>query len=428
MTRQPKKMPVKKAADNKRPVAAKKPAKDSPAKSASVTKRMAAPKPATLKRAPMALTETAPPAKTERPRRPSAPPVPGAGPTGQAKLEIVASRQFVSWLAGINASLAFTTYRAGKVFLIGSQPDGRLSIFERTFNRCMGLCVAGSGFYMSSLFQLWRFENILDPGQTHNGYDRAYVPIVGYTTGDLDIHDVAVDGGGRVVFVNTLFSCLATVGEKDSFVPLWRPPFVSKLAAEDRCHLNGLAMDNGKPAYVTAIAATDVADGWRDKRADGGCVVDVRSNQVIATGLSMPHSPRLSRDQLWLLNSGMGEFGVVDPETGRFQPIAFCPGYLRGLGFIADYAVVGLSKPRENRTFTGLPLDGALARKNAEAQCAIYVIDLRTGDAVHWLRIEGIVEELYDVVVLPGVRRPMAFGFKTDEIRRVVKVGAPIGL
>jgi uncharacterized protein (TIGR03032 family) len=157
-------------------------------------------------------------------------------------------------------------------------------------------------------------------------------------------------------------------------------------------------------------------------------VIDVPNNRVVATGLSMPHSPRLHQGKLWLLNSGTGEFGIVDPKTGRFQSIAFCPGYLRGLSFIADYAVVGLSKPRENRTFTGLPLDEALAHRNAEAQCAIYVIDLRTGDAVHWLRIEGIVEELYDVVVLPRVRRPMAFGFKTDEIRRVVKVGTPIGL
>jgi uncharacterized protein (TIGR03032 family) len=416
VTQKPKKTPAKKVAHKKPSVAAKKSVKVAP------------PKPATLKRVPRVRAETVASVKAEKPRGRPAPPTPSASPAAHAKLEIAASRQFVSWLAGINASLAFTTYRAGKVFLIGCQPDGRLSIFERTFNRCMGLCVAGNGFYMSSLFQLWRFENILDPGQAYNGYDRAYVPIVGYTTGDLDIHDMAVDGNGRIVFVNTLFSCLATVGERDSFAPLWRPPFVSKLAAEDRCHLNGLAMDDGKPAYVTAIASTDVTDGWRDKRTDGGCVIDVRNNQVIATGLSMPHSPRLHRGKLWLLNSGTGEFGIMDPKTGRFQPIAFCPGYLRGLSFIADYAVVGLSKPRENRTFTGLPLDDALARRNAEAQCAIYVIDLRTGDAVHWLRIEGIVEELYDVVVLAGVRRPMAFGFKTDEIRRVVKVGPPIGL
>jgi hypothetical protein len=51
------------------------------------------------------------------------------------------------------------------------------------------------------------------------------------------------------------------------------------------------------------------------------------------------------------------------------------------------------------------------------------VIDLRSGDIVHSLRIEGVVEELYDVQVLPGVRRPMAIGFKTDEIRRLVTMG-----
>jgi uncharacterized protein (TIGR03032 family) len=139
----------------------------------------------------------------------------------------------------------------------------------------------------------------------------------------------------------------------------------------------------------------------------------------------MPHSPRLYRDRLWLLNSGTGEFGTVDLDSGAFEPVAFCPGYMRGLGFTGDYAVVGLSKPRDNKTFTGLALDGRLADKNAEAQCALQVIDLKTGDAVHWLRIEGIVEELYDVVVLPGVQRPMALGFKTDEIRRTIIVEDP---
>ena len=155
----------------------------------------------------------------------------------------------------------------------------------------------------------------------------------------------------------------------------------------------------------------------------GGVVIDVTSKEIVASGLSMPHSPRVYRDKLWLLNSGTGEFGSIDLDTGKFEAIAFCPGYLRGLSFIGDYAVMGLSKPRDNKTFTGLPLDDALKDKKAEAQCAIYVIDLRTGDAVHWFRIDGVVEELYDVVMLPGVRRPMAIGFKNDEIRRTVNVG-----
>ncbi|EDX78098.1 conserved hypothetical protein TIGR03032 [Coleofasciculus chthonoplastes PCC 7420] len=352
--------------------------------------------------------------------------------TNSPSLEITGSRQFTAWLAEQHLSLAFTTYQAGKVFFIGVQPTGQLSIFERTFERCMGLCVHGSTLYLSSLYQVWRFENVLEAGQIHNGYDCLYVPQVGYVTGDLDVHDVAVvapplksrAGGDYPIFVNTLFSCLATVSETHSFIPLWQPPFISKLAAEDRCHLNGLAMREGEPKYVTAVSQSDVADGWRDKRHDGGCVVDVGRNQVIVTGLSMPHSPRLYRDKLWLLNSGTGEFGYVDLSRGEFESVAFCPGYLRGLAFSGDFAVVGLSKPRENRTFSGLALDERLESKQAEPRCGLFVIDLRSGDIVHWLRIEGIVTELYDVAVLPGMRRPMAVGFKTDEIRRVVRIGS----
>ena len=367
--------------------------------------------------------------------------------TSAPSLEITASRQFTSWLAEQNLSLAFTTYQAGKVFFIGLQPNGQLSVFERSFERCMGLYAEGSTLYMSSLYQLWRFENALSAGQVHNGYDGVYVPQVGYITGDLDVHDVVVEvppqpplprgeqekqnfvrpltkgGLGRVIFVNTLFSCLATVSEKYSFIPLWQPPFISKLAAEDRCHLNGLALRDGLPRYVTAVSQSDVADGWRDRRSDGGCVIDISSNEIILTGLSMTHSPRWYRDKLWLLNSGTGEFGYADIERGVFEPVAFCPGYMRGCAFSGDFAIVGLSKPRHNKTFSGLSLDENLRAKDAEPRCGLVVIDLRNGDIVHSLRIEGVVEELYDVQVLPGVRRPMAIGFKTDEIRRVVTMG-----
>lgn len=337
-------------------------------------------------------------------------------------LEITTSRQMLSWLDEQKLSIALTTYQIGKLFFLGLKPNGELSVFERTFNRCMGLCPTDNGLYMSSLHQVWRFENLLTGGRLQDGYDRLYLPQVGNTSGDLDIHDMAVDADGKLVFVNTLFGCLATLSETHSFKPLWRPPFISKLAAEDRCHLNGLAMKDGRPAYVTAVSQSDVADGWRDHRADGGIVIDVNSNDIIAGGLSMPHSPRWHNGKLWLLNSGTGDFGFIDLDTGRFEPVAFCPGYMRGLSFHGDYALIGLSKPRHNKTFSGLPLDDNLKSRQAEPRCGIQVIDLRTGDVVHWLRIEGVVDELYDVVALPGVRRPMALGFKTDEIRRVLSI------
>ncbi len=343
--------------------------------------------------------------------------------TATLALEINASRQFTNWMAASRLSLAFTTYQAGKLFLLGLQPDGRLSVFERTFNRCLGLWSDSQSIWMSSLYQMWRFENVLESGQVADGYDRLFVPQVGYTTGDLDIHDVAVEASERVVFVNTLFGCLATISDTHSFVPLWRPPFISKLAAEDRCHLNGLALEDGRAKYVTAVSQSDVADGWRDRRHDGGCVIDVQTDEIVSTGLSMPHSPRVYRDKLWLLNSGTGHFGFIDRATGKFEEVAFCPGYLRGLSFHGDYAVVGMSKSRENKTFSGLKLDENLKSSDGEARCGIQIIDLRSGDVVHWIRIEGVVTELYDVVTLAGVVRPQALGFKTDEIRRVLRIG-----
>lgn len=339
------------------------------------------------------------------------------------KLELKTSRQFPNWLAAQQASLGFTTYQAGKIFLIGMNPDGQLSIFERTLPRCMGLAVDGNSLYVSSLFNLIRFENTLAEGEQHEGYDRLYLPQLAFITGDLDIHDIAVDGEGRLIFINTLFGCLATTGGTHSFTPLWKPPFISRLAAEDRCHLNGLAMADGRARYVTSVSETDVADGWRDHRRDGGVVIDVEKNEIVLRGLSMPHSPRLYRDKLWLHNSGTGYFGYADLAGEKFEPVAFCPGYLRGMAFSGDFAIVGLSKPRKDGTFSGLELDENLAKYKIEARCGIYVIDLKSGDVVHWLRIEGIVEELYDVAVLPGVKRPMAIGFMSDEIRRVITIG-----
>jgi uncharacterized protein (TIGR03032 family) len=287
----------------------------------------------------------------------------------------------------------------------------------------MGLWGDGQTLWMSSRYQLWRFENALRPGETYQGCDRLYVPRTGHTTGDLDVHDLAVDGTGRLLFVATLFGCLATLNPRYSFTPLWRPPFLSKLAPEDRCHLNGLALQDGRPRYVTAVSTSDVADGWRDRRQDGGCVMEVPSGRIVAQRLSMPHSPRVYRGQLWLLNSGTGMLGSIDPTSGSFVPLTFCPGYLRGLTFVGDYAVVGLSRPRHDKTFAGLALDQELARRGADARCGLLVIDLRTGDTVQWLRLEGMVSELYDVVALPHVTRPMALGFKSDEIQRTIAVG-----
>jgi uncharacterized protein (TIGR03032 family) len=228
---------------------------------------------------------------------------------------------------------------------------------------------------------------------------------------------------GRIVFVNTLYNCLATTSERHSFAPLWKPPFISKIVKEDRCHLNGLAMQDGVPRYVTAVSKSDTIDGWRDRRANGGIVIDVQSGEIAIDGLSMPHSPRVYLDKLWLLNSGTGEVGWVERATqvqnAKFHVLAFCPGFLRGLAFFGDYAFVGLSKPRYQR-FEGLALDRRLAEADSEPWCGVQVIDLRDGTCAHWFRIDGPMAELYDLGVVPGVVRPMALGFASNEILELI--------
>lgn len=334
--------------------------------------------------------------------------------------DIAVSRNFSAWLDSVGASLAISTYEMGELILAGLRGDGKLQFTARAVARCMGVAATPERLWVGTAVQLWQFGDALRGARGPAGEDRYYAPRVAYTTGDVDCHDVVVDRDGRPVFVNTAYSCLARPSDDFSFEPVWKPSFISRLANEDRCHLNGLTVVDGEPAYVTCVARSDVAGGWRDFRADGGLVIDVRTDEVVCSGLSMPHSPRWHDGRLWLLNSGTGELGTVDFASGRFEPVAFCPGYLRGLSLIGDYAVVGLSMARENRTFAGLPLDERLRDKGAIARCAVDVVDLRTGDVVHELRMHGQLRELYDVAVLPGVRLPNMVGFVGEEIRTAI--------
>lgn len=342
-------------------------------------------------------------------------------------LALSTSAQFSNWLAQAELSLGFTTYQTNRLFFVGSQDNGRLAVHERLFDKPMGLYQSGDSLYMSTRYQLWHLQNQLQSGEQYGNSDRLYVPRTAHTTGDINTHDVIINAQGQIVFVNTDFSCLATLNADYSFEPLWHPVFISKLVPEDRCHLNGVAMVEGQPKYVTACSSTDTAAGWRNHRTDGGVVIDVESNEIIASRLSMPHSPRWYRDRLWVLNSGTGEFGSIDITTGQFAPLAFCPGFVRGLAFWKQYAVIGLSKLR-SRSFTGLKLEQRLQQQQQTAQCGLAIVDLDRGEIVHWLKLGGAVEELFDIVVLPGVRQPQILGLQNDDIQRLVTFPGSGGL
>jgi len=357
------------------------------------------------------------PAGAEAPSGPTPPQPPqGAAPAQPQPVNISCTRGLADWLSRNNVSLAFTSYQTGRLYLVGVDSEKRVSFHERHLARAMGLWADPQRLVVSTLFQIWRFENVLGPDQPANSPDRHYVPRVAHTTGDLDIHDIGVMADGRIVFVNALFSCLATLSPTHAFRVFWK--LISKLAAEDRCHLNGLAMKDGAPAYVTATSRSDVVTGWRNRRAEGGCVIDVATNAIVTEKLSMPHSPRWAGERLWVLNSGTGHLGTVDLATGAFEPRVFCPGFLRGLAFHNNHAIVGLSLPRDG-SFSGLQLDEELKKRDADPWCGVQIVNLASGDIVEWIKLEGGVSELFDVQVLPGVRWPLATGFLNEEIHKL---------
>jgi len=342
------------------------------------------------------------------------------------KFALQASQGFAEWLSKIDGSLAFSTYQVGKILFVGLNAEKKLSIFERTFPRSMGIGVSKDchSLLLATKTQIYAFDNLLEQHQLKDGYDALYAPHMSWITGNVDLHDIGFDENNDPIFISTAFNCIAKVARGYSFKPVWRPPFISKIVGEDRCHLNGMVVQNGKPKYATCVSKTDVFDGWRTHRSDGGVLIDIESNQIIVENLSMPHSPRLHDGRLWLLNSGKGEFGWVDIDAKVFHPIAFCPGFARGLSFAGKYAIIGLSEPREGKTFDGLPLQERMQERGEEARCGLCVVDTQTGETVEWLTIEGVISELYDVSFIAGIKRPAAVGIIGKEIDHMIAISA----
>ena len=316
------------------------------------------------------------------------------------------SGDFAGWMSRAGGSIVLTTYQAGKVVMIGW--NGRqVTVLPRQFSRPMGLAVAGRQLLVATQYHLIQFANTPElahefqenqPGR----YDALYLPRVTYHTGMLNLHDVAFGDEGTWL-VNTRFSCLASPSAEHAFTPRWRPPFVSATVPEDRCHLNGLALEEGRPRFVTALGESDEVGGWRADIAGGGILIDVPTGDIVMRGLCMPHSPRLHGGTLWLLNSGAGELWCVDRASFRHEVVCTLPGYLRGLCFVGPYALIGMCMVREKHIFRGLPVQ----ERFPKLHCAVAVVDLRSGREVGRFEFTEGCTELYDVQFLPGVLRPM---------------------
>lgn len=333
---------------------------------------------------------------------------------------------FVALLHQLGASLLVSTYQANKLLAVRSSGQG-LSTLVRTFDKPMGLAVDARRLAIGTRNQIWFLRNAPDiapqvePAGTH---DACFVPRSSQITGDIGVHEVAWSDD-ELWIVSTRFSCLCTLSPDYSFVPRWRPPFISELAAEDRCHLNGLAMaadEQGKsvPHYATALGTTDTRDGWRADKPHGGCIIDIPSGEFVARGLSMPHSPRWHDEKLWVLDSGTGGVVLVDRATGQRETVSQLPGFTRGLAIAGPYAFVGLSKIRTTSAMDGVPL----AKQRDQLKCGVAVIDLRRGETIGLLEFQTGVEEIFDVQLLPGLRFPEVIGFQHETINHTFVVPA----
>jgi len=323
------------------------------------------------------------------------------------------SDSFVALLRELGASLLVSTYQANKLLAVRANRDG-LSTLVRTFDKPMGLAVDGTRLALGTRKEVWLLRNAPDIApqvEPAGTYDACFLPRSSHVTGDIGIHEIAWVAE-ELWIVSTRFSCLATLDPDYSFVPRWRPPFISAVAAEDRCHLNGLALVDGQPRYVTALGTTDVRDGWRADKPHGGCIIDVPSGDFVARGLSMPHSPRWHDGKLWVLESGTGGVALVDRHTGQRETVVQLPGFTRGLAMAGPYAFVGLSKIRPTSAMDGVPL----AKRRDQLKSGIAVIDLRSGQFVAFLEFQTAVEEIFDVQILPAIRFPEVMGFQKESL------------
>ncbi|MFL5338572.1 MAG: TIGR03032 family protein [Gemmataceae bacterium] len=340
---------------------------------------------------------------------------PAAPETAPAAVEFhyTQTDSFVALLHQLGAALLVSTYQANKVLVVRATGLG-LSTLVRTFDRPMGLAADGRRLAIGTRDRVWLLRNAPDIAprvEPAGRHDACFLPRSCHVTGDIGVHELAW-AGEELWVVNTRFSCLCTLHPDYSFVPRWRPPFVTALAAEDRCHLNGLALVDGRPKYVTALGETDTRDGWRATKPHGGCLLDVPGEGTVASGLSMPHSPRWHDGRLWLLESGTGRLLLVDAATGRRQAVAEVPGFARGLALCGPYAFIGLSKIRPTSAMDGVPL----AERREQLKCGVAAVDLGSGQVIAFLEFQTAVEEVFDVQLLRGPRFPEVMGFQKETL------------
>ena len=342
-------------------------------------------------------------------------------PTPISPFACTYSPQLPELLTKLNCSLAVSTYQAGKIIFLSPKDEDTLIQLPRTFNKPMGIALHPhkDKIAIATKDEVIVLTNSAELAHHYpkspNKYDGMYMPRLTYHTAGLDLHDVhfgQLNGSDTLFAVNTLFSCIVSLDDENSFTPYWQPPQIENLTSIDACHLNGLAMVDGKPKYATSFNQGNTPSSWRENITQTGVLYDVTTNEVIMDNLAMPHSPKMINGELYLLQSATGELTKVNPTNKSAEPIYSFKGFVRGMAHYQDYLFVGLSKLRKNSsTFAQLPFA-------ADAQEAgITIIHLPTRSLVGKISYQASVDEIYEIQILAGKRRPNILNTMTPDYK-----------
>ncbi len=321
----------------------------------------------------------------------------------KAKFNISYSEEVAQIINNLNINLVLSTYQAGKVIFIAATSDTKLSQTPVNFKKPMGIASGKNILGIASIDRVEVFTNHPGLAKTYPGrpdhFDTMFFPRTTYHTGMLDLHDLHWTPKGLIA-VNTRYSCICRFDYRYNFTPIWHPNFISKLIPEDRCHLNGLAMQSGIPKYVTALGKGNEKESWRNGIERNGVLIDIDSNEILLEDLCMPHSPRIHNGSIYLLESGNGNLVRYNLMTRKKEFVCYLSGFSRGLAIKENYAFIGMSKIREeSKTAKVLPVS-KLAQESG-----IVVVDLQTNSIVGTIKYEGGIEEIYDLQIIQNTAK-----------------------
>jgi len=222
------------------------------------------------------------------------------------------------------------------------------------------------------------------------------IPIKSYKTGKILCHEIYSSCPESIYFISTRYSAIGRLYREHITPCFWKPPFITEFIGEDLCHMNGLGVSNGQPEVISCLAGTNFTRGWRLFPANSGLLINIKTNKIICSGLTLPHSPRMVGESIYFLQSGLSCLSVLDTNTCDLQSITELPGFARGLAIIGKYAIIGISVIRNSNLWESLPVKV----KYPTSIQSIVIVDLVKGVIISTFVLPGEFYEIFDIQII----------------------------